>query len=230
MEEASAATDSVTDSVHTVTKRSREMTMVIAEIARSAAEAVRIADLAKSSSQSACEKVERLAQASERIGQSLDMIAVIAKQTNLLALNAAIEATRAGAAGKGFAVVASEVRDLARATRGAAGDIQSRVREIQQETRDTAEALQGVNQIIEQVHGIGAVIAAAVEQQNATTAEIGRIMEIAAEGTTGVRTHISEIAGETRASAEQVQVGRASSDALLALAEQLHSRVIQFQS
>lgn len=230
MEEASAATDSVTESVHTVAKRSREMTTVIADISRSAAEAVRIADLAKASSQSACEKVERLAESSDRIGQSLDMIAVIAKQTNLLALNAAIEATRAGTAGRGFAVVANEVRDLARATRSAAGDIQARIQEIQRDTSATSQALQDVNGIIEQVHGIGAIIAAAVEEQNATTAEIGRIMEAAAEGTTGVRNHINEIAGETRASAEQVQLGRASSDELRTLAEQLHGQVIHFQA
>ncbi|MCC6537811.1 MAG: methyl-accepting chemotaxis protein [Bryobacterales bacterium] len=230
MTEASAVTENVTESVHTVAQRSREMTTVIADISRSASEAVRIADLAKSSSQGACEKVDRLAQSSERIGQSLEMISVIAKQTNLLALNAAIEATRAGAAGKGFAVVATEVRDLARATRGAAGDIQARIREIQDDTQATAQALRDVNGIIEQVHGIGAIIAAAVEEQNATTSEIGRIMETAAQGTTGVRKHINEIASETRASAEQVERGRASSDELRSLAEQLHGQVIQFQA
>ena len=67
-------------------------------------------------------KVAGLAQAADRIGDVVQLIATIAGQTNLLALNATIEAARAGDAGKGFAVVAVEVKALAAQPQGDRGD------------------------------------------------------------------------------------------------------------
>ncbi len=55
----------------------------------------------------------------------VEAIAEIARATTVLALNAKIEASRAGAAGGGFGVVADEVRNLARASAGAAEDIRT---------------------------------------------------------------------------------------------------------
>ena len=61
--------------------------------------------------------MEKIEEASGRIGDIIGVIDGIAFQTNILALNAAVEAARAGEQGRGFAVVAQEVRSLARRPR-----------------------------------------------------------------------------------------------------------------
>ncbi len=85
-------------------------------------------------------RIERLNQRSDEIGQIIQLINEISEHTNLLALNAAIEAARAGEQGRGFAVVADEVRRLAENSRAAAQQIAALVIEMQTETQNSVHA------------------------------------------------------------------------------------------
>jgi methyl-accepting chemotaxis protein len=63
-------------------------------------------------------------------------------------LNATIEAARAGEAGKGFAVVANEIKELARQTSGATGEITSLIEGIQTDTEFTVKGIGGISDIV----------------------------------------------------------------------------------
>jgi methyl-accepting chemotaxis protein len=123
-------------------------------------------------------------------------------------LNATIEAARAGEAGRGFAVVASEVKSLAVQTAKATEDIASHILGLQD---STASAVDAIRQIAARMHDINeytTAVAAAVEEQNAATAEISHNVASAAQGTGHVVAVLGEVAGaatETRASAEVVR-------------------------
>jgi methyl-accepting chemotaxis protein len=149
-----------------------QMTASINEIARNSNEAASTARSAVEAAQSSTAAVSRLGEASLEISKVIKVIGSIAAQTNLLALNATIEAARAGEAGRGFAVVASEVKDLARETATATDEIGRLIGGVQTETSAAVEAMENIVTVIDRINEIQSSIAAAVEEQTATTREI----------------------------------------------------------
>lgn len=103
---------------------------------------------------------------------ALDLIDTIARQTNMLALNASIEASRAGDAGRGFAVVAEEVKTLAKRTRDAAAEIDSRLLRMRDTAGKVAQSSEAIDRLVESLDGAATSIAEAVDQQSSASREI----------------------------------------------------------
>jgi len=169
-----------------------EMTASLGEIARNSEEARKATGMAVSQANSASTQVEELGTSAEEIGKVVETITDISEQTKLLALNATIEAARAGDAGKGFAVVASEIKELAELTARATQEIREKIETNQRSASGTVHDINEINKSIHNVNEMVGAIAAAVEEQSATTQEIAENVNQAAQGVNDVNTSIAQ--------------------------------------
>jgi methyl-accepting chemotaxis protein len=159
-----------------------------------------------------------LGQASQEIGEILDLLEEIAERTDLLALNAAIEAARAGEAGRGFAVVAVEVRKLAERSGRSTESIKQIVSRVQNGTNATILATeQGTKQaalISELMHASIPELddsLQATEQQREAAEQVAAALQ-------EIRSAIEQLSAEQAARVEttaQVEALASDLDALL---------------
>ena len=154
-EQVSSSALSQSEAAASVAAAVEEMTVGVAHIADSAAEANARTRESGTLSNHGREIVKRAEREMAGIAQGIDesealvsdlktqskeisvvtkVIAQIAEQTNLLALNAAIEAARAGEGGRGFAVVADAVRELAERTARSTSEIAATIQKVQSST------------------------------------------------------------------------------------------------
>jgi methyl-accepting chemotaxis protein len=219
----------VSVNVQTVAAGSEEMGASIREIARNASEVARVAAQAVHVADDTNATVAKLGESSQEIASVVKVITAIAEQTNLLALNATIEAARAGDAGKGFAVVANEVKELAQETARATQDITARVEAIQTDTGGAVRAIGEISSIIALINDSQGTIAAAVEEQTATTTEMNRNVAEAAMSAGQIAENITAVAGAAGATTRAMTDARTAMDEVARMAATLSTSVGRFR-
>ncbi len=224
----SAASEQVSKNVQTVATATEEMSASIKEIAKNANEAAKVATTAVKVAENTNTTVAKLGESSAEIGKVIKVITSIAQQTNLLALNATIEAARAGEAGKGFAVVANEVKELAKETAKATEDISQKIEAIQNDASGAVQAIGQIGEIINQINDISNTIASAVEEQTATTNEIGRNVTEAAKGSSEIAQNITGVAQAARSTSDGARDSQEASTQLAQMAANLQTLVSRF--
>jgi len=205
MKTIATTSDRMTGAVNSVATAIEEMSVSLNEVSRNSGQAATVASKAADSANSTAVIVDKLGRSAQEIGKVVDMIKGIAAQTNLLALNATIEAASAGEAGKGFAVVANEVKELAKQTAAATEDIRAQVEGMQDNTQHAVKAIDEIVRIINEINQISGTIAAAVEEQTATTNEISKSVGEAARGANDVTRNVNQAAAGANEISRNVQ-------------------------
>jgi len=222
-------TKTVSESLQTIATAVEEMTASIGEISANAtkasemaAESVRVTDATNAI-------IGKLGRSTSEIGDVVKLITSIAEQTNLLALNATIEAARAGEAGRGFAVVASEVKELAKETAQATEDIGTKIEAIQRDTQEAVKAITDISGMIRRINDIQAVIATAVEEQSATSAEMSANITRAAGSGLTISSNIDGVAQAAQNTAAGASEAQTASSQLAQLADEMQKLVGRFK-
>jgi methyl-accepting chemotaxis protein len=228
-EKVSSLAGGTNERVSCVATANEEVTASVVEIAQNMARAAEVAQEAVTLSSHTQKVVERLGASSTEIGAVLELIGTIAEQTNLLALNATIEAARAGEAGKGFAVVASEVKDLAKKTADATGEIATKIKAIQDDAKASVDAIGEISNTINEVNEISGNVAAAVEEQSATVTEISKNSSSAATDVQAVTEEVRAIAQTGQGVAGSAEQTRQAAQELQQLATSLKERMVFFK-
>jgi methyl-accepting chemotaxis protein len=226
---AGASARNVSATVHDMTTATGQLAGSIREIAQQTTSATTTTHAANESASQTAGAVNRLSEASREVGDIVQLITNIAEQTNLLALNATIEAARAGEMGKGFAVVATEVKDLAQETAQATSDITAKISGIQEMTADTADAIARITEIITTIDDGQRAIAAAVEQQSATTDLMSRNVAEVSAAAGEISGTISHITASTEQTAEGANTTRQSAERVSSAAGEIRTLIGEFR-
>ncbi len=207
MTSVAAATEEAAANVNMMTTATEEISSTVGEIQQSTAQAKNITHTAVKEASDISVKVDELGNSAQDIGKVTEAINEISSQTNLLALNATIEAARAGEAGKGFAVVANEIKELAKQTADATGEIKQQIEGIQNSTSVTVNGIRNITEIINEIDEIVSKIATALNEQAATMTELTTNIHQAGAGIGEVAENVAQssaVSGEIAVDVAQV--------------------------
>lgn len=238
-----SSADEMSKSVSTIASAMEEMSTSINEVSASCQKESEIAEDAARQVIVTQNDMNKLATSALEIGRVISVISDIADKTNLLALNATIEAASAGDAGKGFAVVANEIKELARQTSNATSEIRELIEKIQEDSGNSAEAMNSITSIIEEVNTISQTIVASVGEQSSATNEMSESVSHANNQASEMATNISEsslglkevaeniqrVDGETTEVANELEEMKSDVNNLRTLAEELTGVVSSFK-
>ena len=183
------------------------------------------ADVANNSStdiKAMVDAMERINDASMKIGNIISEIENIASQTNLLSLNASIEAARAGEAGRGFSVVADQIRQLAEQSSQSAVDtrtlIEGAIQEVENGSKVADRAVASIEIVVDGIKQV----ATSSKELSTISANQALTMAEAEEG-------INQISDVIQTNAAVAQESSATSQELAAQAASLDSLIAKFQ-
>lgn len=204
------------------------VTVGMAESAKSADESYEKAQLYASEADNSRQEMnsmmvamERINAASTGIGNIISEIESIASQTNLLSLNASIEAARAGESGRGFAVVADEIRELANQSAQAAVDTRELIEKSLNEVAEGNRAAENASNAIESV--IEGIMETADFSKN-----LKNMMEEQTEAMRRVESGINVISEVIQSNAATAEESAATSEELSAQASVLDELIGHF--
>ena len=220
--------ESTVQNIQTVASAAEQLSASIKELSVQVTNTSDAAQTATQDVDSASQQIEGLLNAAEKIGDVVNLIQDIAEQTNLLALNATIESARAGEAGKGFAVVANEVKALATETSKATEQISEEVHAVQSEISKAVNAVKNIEQKIVNVNESASAIAAAIEEQNATTEEISRNTQISSSHMQDLNSNVINVNDAAKTTGEAANDVLTASSELTKKTDTLNNEITSF--
>ena len=166
--------------------------------------------------------MQKLDEASRRIGEIVSTIDGIAFQTNILALNAAVEAARAGSHGRGFAVVATEVRELAQRSSAASRDVRQLISKSVEQAAAGSSVVRHAGEGMSQILHIGQNLRAVID-------EMAKAAREQFEGISQIGTAVQELDRMTQQNAALVEQSSAAAQSLRERSSALFRQVERFR-
>jgi len=225
----SSAAEQVSRDVDSLVSSSRQMESCIEEIAKNAAESAKVADNAVEVTDSTQQSMMQLEECNLEITGIVNVISAIAKKSHFLALNATIEASRAGEAGRGFAVVAQEVKDLAKSTAEATESIGTKITAIQSSIANATSSIARLAEIIARVSECSVTIARSVDEQTATTQEIGKTVGDMCGTARSISTLLAEVLRTSKTTTVCAGEAQESAQRLVTVSDDLDGLVGKFR-
>ncbi|MEO1483830.1 MAG: PAS domain S-box protein [Myxococcota bacterium] len=224
-----SAAEALTRAITALESTTEQLRENITEIAGSSREVSTATTEAANVVKSAGAVIEKLGASGEAIGKLVTTITWIAEQTDMLALNASIEAARAGHTGRGFAVVAQEVKQLAKQTAGAAGQIRGMVEDIQSNAGAAVSSVVEVGSVIERINALQTEVGNAIEQQATTAMSLKNTLSEAAEDSDGIFGDVKKVVDTATDTSEGVLKIRTAARDLSSTASAMNQLVEKFR-